>query len=150
MRCTELTLTPASLAIALAVQWVVSPGGSPRVRATTRAAISGPRGAMREGRVLSRSRPSTPSSMNRSCQRHTADAGRAHDLGCARPVGGQKHDPGAPDVLLRAVPIRHDRVQADAGGGAYVYGDACSHPPDSHRLKPAGIPIRTQPSDFDH
>ena len=29
-----------------------------------------PSGGMREGRVLSRSRPSTPSCMNRSCQRH--------------------------------------------------------------------------------
>jgi hypothetical protein len=72
MRCTELTLTPVSLAIASAVQCVVSPGGSLRVSATTRSATSAPSGGIREGRVLSRRRPSTPSCMNRSCQRHTA------------------------------------------------------------------------------
>lgn len=52
-----------------------------------------------------------------------------------RAISDQKHDPGAPDVFLRVVPIHHDRAQADAAGGAYVYGDAGSHPPDSHPLK---------------
>jgi hypothetical protein len=32
----------------------------------------GPRGAMRDGRVLSRNRPATPSVIKRSCQRQTA------------------------------------------------------------------------------
>jgi hypothetical protein len=41
------------------------------VRATTRAATSGPSGGMREGRALSSRRPSMPSFMNRSCQRQT-------------------------------------------------------------------------------
>ena len=45
---------------------------SPRLRAAnTRSATSGPSGGIREGRVLSRSRPLTPSRMNRSCQRQT-------------------------------------------------------------------------------
>ena len=35
MRCTELTLMATVLAIAPAVQWVVSPGGSFKVSATT-------------------------------------------------------------------------------------------------------------------
>ena len=61
----------AAFAISSPVQWVVSPGGSPSVSATTRAAVSGPSGWMREGRVLSRSRPTNPSSMKRSCQRQT-------------------------------------------------------------------------------
>ena len=52
---------------------VVSPGGSPVVvGVTTRAATSAPSGGMRDGRVLSRSSPSTPATMNRSCQRQTA------------------------------------------------------------------------------
>jgi hypothetical protein len=72
MRCTEETLIPATAAMAAAVQWVVSPGGSPWVRATTRSAISAAKGGMRDRRVLSRNKPSTPASMNRSCQRQTA------------------------------------------------------------------------------
>src|SRR6516165_10018999 len=71
MRCTELTLTPTALAIIAAVQWVVSPGGSPRVNATVRSCTLVGSGGMREGRVLSRTRPATPARMNRSCQRHT-------------------------------------------------------------------------------
>jgi hypothetical protein len=71
MRCTELAETPAAAAIIAAVQWVVSAGGAPCVRATTRSAISVPSGGMRDGRVLSRNRPSTPSSAKRSCQRQT-------------------------------------------------------------------------------
>src|SRR5882757_5732783 len=54
-----------------AVQWVVSVGGSANVSATTRSATSGPNRGIREGRVLSRKRPSMPSSMNRCCQRQT-------------------------------------------------------------------------------
>ena len=82
--------------------------------------------------------------------RRLTDPGRAHDLCRARAGGGQKHDPRAPDVLLRTVPIRHHRVQTGAAGGAYVYGDACSHPVDSHPPEPRGIPLRTQTSDFIH
>src|ERR1700722_3397287 len=62
---------PAALAIKAPVQWVVSPGGSPSVSATTRSAVSAPGGLIRERRVLSRSRPSNPSSIKRSCQRQT-------------------------------------------------------------------------------
>src|SRR5277367_6598990 len=71
MRCTELTLIPAAFAIISAVQCVVSPGGSPRVRATVRSRTLAGSGGIREGRVLSCSRPSIPARMNRSCQRHT-------------------------------------------------------------------------------
>jgi hypothetical protein len=49
---------PTAFAIIEAVQWVASTGGSVRVRAMTRSAISDPSGGMREGRVLSRRRPS--------------------------------------------------------------------------------------------
>jgi hypothetical protein len=71
MRRTALALIPLARAIRSAVQWVGSTGGSASVSATTRAAISGPSGGMREGRVLSCRRPSMPSFMNRSCQRQT-------------------------------------------------------------------------------
>jgi hypothetical protein len=37
MRCTEETLMPVTSAIAAAVQWVASPGGSPAISSTTRA-----------------------------------------------------------------------------------------------------------------
>ncbi len=58
--------------MAAAVQCVVSPGGSAWVRATTRAATSGPSGGMRAGRILSRRSPARPSRAKRSCQRQTA------------------------------------------------------------------------------
>src|SRR5260221_748789 len=64
---------PAALAMAAAVQCVVSPGGSALVRATTRSITGWASGGMRGGRVLSRSRPSTPACMKRSCQRQTTD-----------------------------------------------------------------------------
>ena len=60
-----------ALAIIAAVQCVVSAGGSVSVSATTRSATLAPSGGTREGRVLSRSRPSNPCVMKRSCQRQT-------------------------------------------------------------------------------
>ena len=39
--------------------------------AITRSVTCGPKGGMREGRVLSRKSPLVPSCMNRACQRHT-------------------------------------------------------------------------------
>ena len=57
----------ATLLMAAAVQCVVAPGGSPCVRATTRAATSGPSGGMRVDRVLSPNRPperTQPSGLN--------------------------------------------------------------------------------------
>lgn len=71
--------------------------------------------------------------------RGLADPRRSNDLGHARAVRGEQHDPGAPDMLLGAVPVRRDRIQADAVGRADVYGDACSHPPDSYHRVPQGI-----------
>ena len=71
MRCTELTLTPIAFAMAAPVQCAASPGGASIVRATTRSAIEGASLGTREGRVLSRRRPSKPSAAKRSCQRQT-------------------------------------------------------------------------------
>src|SRR5512144_404202 len=66
---------PVALAIAAAVQWVASPGGSPAVNSTTRAITVLSKGGLRDGHVLSRSRPYTPACMNRSCQRQTCFCG---------------------------------------------------------------------------
>ena len=63
------------LAMARLVQCVVSPGGSPSVRSISRAAIGPGTGALPGFRVLSRSRPSTPASMKRRCQRQTQGLG---------------------------------------------------------------------------
>jgi len=72
MRRTEDGLIPTALAIARALQWVASWGGTWFVSATTRSTVSVGSGAIREGRVLSRVNPSIPSRMERSRQRHTA------------------------------------------------------------------------------
>ena len=50
---------------------VVSPGALVSVNAATRSITSAFKGAMRDGRPLSRHRQSTPAAMKRSCQRRT-------------------------------------------------------------------------------
>ena len=121
MRRTALALMPTACAIISAVQWVVSPGGSSSVSATTRSATSGPSGGMREGRVLSRNSPSTPSSAKRCCQRQT----QVFDLPVRRmisivptPLGAEQDDLGAPDVLLRRVAVLDQRRQFGGGQSA--------------------------------
>ena len=69
IRCTELTLIPAALAIAEPVQWLAVGGGPASVVATTRSTTSGLSGGIRDGRVISRQSPAAPCSRNRSCQR---------------------------------------------------------------------------------
>ena len=69
IRCTLRWLTPAALAIVRPLQCVASPGGPSRVIATIRSTMAGAKGGLRPGRVASRSRPSTPASMKRRCQR---------------------------------------------------------------------------------
>src|SRR3954468_5303289 len=54
IRSTELGLIPTAAAMAAAVQWVASCGGSVAVSATTWSIAACARGGMREGRVLSR------------------------------------------------------------------------------------------------
>ena len=71
IRWTELMLIPTSLAMAAAVQWVASPGGSALVRSTTWSITGCARAGIRDGRVLSRNKPPTPAYINRSCQRQT-------------------------------------------------------------------------------
>src|SRR5512147_9600 len=104
MRWTELIETPTTAAMVPAVQCVASCGGSVFVKATTRSMTVWSSGAMRGGRVFSRTRPSTPSTMYRSCQRQT----QVFDLPVSRmiawvPRAAAIHDPRTPDVLLDAV-----------------------------------------------
>lgn len=62
-----------ALAIARALQWVISPGGSASVRSVPRwTTLAGSDGL----RVLSRISPSTPSRMKRSCHRQTTGLDR--------------------------------------------------------------------------
>jgi hypothetical protein len=67
--------------LARPVQWVASCGGVVQVSATTRAVMSAAIGVLPGLRVLSRSRPSTPLSAKRCCQRHTV--GRLTSTLCA-------------------------------------------------------------------
>ena len=102
-----------------------------------------PSGGMREGRVLSRSRPRQPSSAKRSCQRQT----QVFDLPVRRmistvptPSALEQNDLGPPDVLLGGVAVADERLQAAAIGGRDVDGDSGAHAPDSHAIQLAGIP----------
>jgi hypothetical protein len=54
----ELALISTTFAIMAEVQWVASAGGSVWVSITTRSVMFDPSGGMRDGRVLSRRRPS--------------------------------------------------------------------------------------------
>ena len=53
---------PTTSATARPVQWVVSPGGSEQASANTWATVAVGSGGVPGGRVLSRNRPSMPSS----------------------------------------------------------------------------------------
>ena len=64
--------------------------------------------------------------------RGLARAGAAGEFHRAATVRSQQHDLRPPDMLLRAVPIRHDGHKALAVGVRDVDGDTFAHPPDSH------------------
>jgi hypothetical protein len=99
MRCTELTLSPLVCAIAGAVQWVAWSGGAwSSVRVTTASTTPLGSGGMRAGRVLSCSRPSTPSLMKRSCQRQT--------LGLATPARRMTARVPQPSAVARMIRAR--------------------------------------------
>ena len=90
--------TPATFAIARNVQWVASNGGGSCVRRTISATRSAGTGVLPGGRDLSRSRPSTPSCMKRSCQRHT----QVLDL----PVSAMMAEVPSPSPLKRTIRAR--------------------------------------------
>jgi len=118
MRCTELMLIEQAAATAAAVQCVVSPGGSVSVRATARSTTAACSSGMREGRVLSISRPAAPASMKRRCQRQTQvlEVPVTRMISLVPTPSADSSTICAPDVLLRTVPIRCDGDEAGAVG----------------------------------
>lgn len=74
----------------------------------------------------------------------------AHNLAGAEPVGAQKHDLGAPGVLLRGVAILPDPFETLSVRGTQVDDYTAAHPPDSHGRSLMGIPNRTQVSGGNH
>ena len=73
-----------------------------------------------------------------------------HDRGRAEPVDCRQHDCGTPDMLLRAVAVRHDGIKPVTVRGGHFNDDPRAHAPDSHAIIPAGIPKRTLPSPSIH
>ena len=140
---------PVAMAIAAAVQWVASPGGSPAVNSTTRAITTLSKGGLRDGRVLSRSRPSTRACMNRSCQRQTTDL----LLPVCRMIAAVP-SPSAVESTIRARQTCFCglfRLATTAASlGPNVNDDPLAHPPDSHTREAAGIPKGTRALGWDH
>ncbi len=68
-----------------------------------------------------------------------AGAAAAHNLRRAAAIGRQQDDARAPDVLLRAVAIRHNRLKLRAILGCYFHFDSIEHPADSHGGAGMGI-----------
>jgi hypothetical protein len=103
-----------------AVQCVVSPGGSAWVAATTRATVRASSGGMRDrrGLVAQQARDTIGhEAFLPAPDGRLADTRITHDLGRAAAVCRQQHDLCSPDVLLRSVSVRHDRVQPDTVRG---------------------------------
>ena len=65
-------------------------------------------------------------------------AGPAHDGVRAQPFGRGQNDPRPPDVLLGAVAIGRDRLQAGAVGGRDLDGGSFAHPAEVVSRRPDG------------
>ena len=118
-----------------------------------RSAISGASGGMRDGRVLSRSSPSTPSCMKRSCQRQTAVLATA----ASRMISAVPR----PSLLSNTIRARQAcfcellRSTAIAASRSRSAGETSTvtpvrMPKDSHVAPSRRNPKWTQPSDFIH
>ena len=153
MRCTELTLTPAALAIAAPVQWVASPGG---VLHGQRHDPLGDRGIeLRDARGprLVAQQPIDAFSGEPLLPAPDAGlglAGLAHDRVRADALGAQQHDLRPPDVLLRRVAVLDQSAEPIKVGRRDGNGNAGSHAADSHAASPPGIPLGIQMSDAIH
>ena len=144
MRCTELTLIPMTLAIAGAVQWVVSPSGAPRSTADHPVfdLASKRRDARRPGLVAQQAVDALGHEAGLPAPYGgLADAGAAHDLGGAAAIGGQQHDVRPPDVLVRTVAIRNDHRKSLTIVGGEVDADPAAHTADSHAASRRGISV---------
>ena len=123
-------LIPTTLAIAAAVQCVVSPGGSVEVNSTTRLTMAPGSGRDARGSGLV-AQKSTHAFVHEPLL-PAPDAGLAlarppHDLSGAKTIAGQQDDPSPPDVLLRAAPVRNNRLKTSTLGGTNVHMDTVSH-----------------------
>ena len=144
--CTVEAAMPAAFAIARNVQWVASYGGGSSVRRTISATRAGAIGALPGGRVLSRKRPSTPSCMNRSCQRQT----QVFDL----PVSAMIAEVPRPSALRRTIRARQTCFCGALGSATIASNRWRSRdeivkemplrmPQTRTRTQRKGIPIRT-------
>ena len=70
-------------------------------------------------------------------------AGRAHDRRSAEPRVGLQDDPRPPEVFLRALRVRDDRLQSLTVARRDSKMDAGTHRTDSHDTAQYGIPKRT-------
>ena len=66
-----------------------------------------------------------------------------HDRHRAEPIRCGQHNPGAPDVLLRAVAVRNNGFQPVTVRGGHCDNDPGAHPQESDAKPPTGIHIRT-------
>ena len=143
MRCTELTLIPTASAIIAPVQCVASAGGSVKV------SFNHPLGHLGRQRRNTRGPglvaqqalyalfgkaflPAPDASLGL--------AGLAHDRVGAHTRGAEQHDTGSPNVLLRRVPIPHQRFKPQPVGGRKINDDSWSHATHSHTPTQRGIP----------
>ena len=68
--------------------------------------------------------------MKRSCQRQTLGfdtPARRMIAAVPQPVCGRQDDPRPPDVLLRAVAVRHDRLEPSTISGTHFDLDSLAH-----------------------
>ena len=93
-------------------------GGGPAVRSITRAITAWSSGGLRDGRVLSRSSPSTPACMKRSCQRQTTDlllpsarmiSAVPKPSAVSRTIRPARHASEGCSDWLRSLPVAGDR-----------------------------------------
>ena len=122
------------------------------VNATTRSATNGSSFGIREGGVLSRRSPSTPSAANRSCQRQT----QVLDLPVSRMIAFVP----TPSALSKTICARQTcfcgalrsliTERSRSMSAEHGKEDASSHAAGSHAASPPGIPIGIQMSDAIH
>ncbi len=121
---------PDICAMVAEVQCVVSPGGGPWVSSTTRAIVSCGKAGLREGRSCPVKGHRRASCMKRSSKRQThvlAFAVRRMVSAVPKALIAEKDDPGPPDVLLRSIPVRHDRLQTSTILCGYIKGNSTAH-----------------------
>jgi hypothetical protein len=120
------------------------------VRATIRSAIEGLSFGMREGRVLSRSSPSTPSAAKRSCQRQT----QVLDLPVSRMIAFVPTPSALSNMIcarqtcfcgaLRSLTKAHNRVMSAGVTEKEIPGRMPqTRTPRVHRESPSGFKCQT-------